>query len=71
MDVIRIEPFKAELDMAPYIWETMILNLPERVLCAEDCFGLCPSCGSNRNKIECDCSADDADPRFEVLKNFL
>ena len=70
-DVIRIEPFKAEIDMAPYIWETMVLNLPERVLCAEDCRGLCPVCGSNRNELECDCSEEGLDPRLEVLKKLL
>ena len=71
VDAIRIEPFKAELDMAPYVWETMILNLPERVLCAEECRGLCPACGSNRNEMECDCSEDRSDPRLELLKKFL
>ena len=71
VDVIRVEPFKAEIDMAPYIWETMILNLPERVLCAEDCRGLCPTCGVNRNGNECGCSGDDCDPRLEVLKELL
>jgi uncharacterized metal-binding protein YceD (DUF177 family) len=71
VDVIRIDPFKAEIDMAPYIWETMILNLPERVLCAEGCRGLCPVCGANRNEKDCGCSEDDSDPRLEVLKKFM
>ena len=71
VDIIGIEPFKAEIDMAPYIWETTILNLPERVLCKEDCLGLCPVCGTNRNETECDCSEDRSDPRLELLKNFL
>jgi uncharacterized metal-binding protein YceD (DUF177 family) len=33
VDAIKIEPFNAELDLAPYIWETLILNVPARVLC--------------------------------------
>ena len=70
-DVIMIEPHKAEIDMAPYIWETMILNLPQRVLCAKDCRGVCPNCGSNRNEEECGCAEDDSDPRLEVLKKLL
>ena len=69
-DIIRIDPLKGEIDIAPYIWETMILNLPQRVLCAEDCEGLCPACGANRNRMECDCAEDNSDPRLEVLKNF-
>ena len=71
VDIIRIEPFKADIDMAPYIWETMILILPERVLCRGDCLGLCSVCGVNRNEIECDCSEDRSDPRLELLKKFL
>ena len=70
-DVITIEPFEAEIDMAPYIWETMILNLPERVSCSEDCGGLCPVCGINRNEKECGCSEDSVDPRLEVLKKLM
>ena len=69
-DIIRVDPLNAEIDLAPYIWETMILNLPPRVLCADDCRGLCPVCGTNRGKIECGCTEDDSDPRLEVLKNF-
>ena len=71
VDVIGIEPFKAEIDMAPYIWETMILSLPERVLCKEGCLGLCSVCGANRNEVECGCSEDRSDPRLELLKKFL
>ena len=71
VDAIRIEPFKAEIDMSPYIWETLILNLPERVLCGEDCLGLCPVCGANRNTNDCGCAEDETDPRLDVLKDFL
>ena len=70
-DIIRLEPCTAEIDMTPYIWETMILNLPERVSCAEDCRGLCAVCGTNRNDICCGCSEDGIDPRLEVLKKLM
>jgi uncharacterized protein len=71
IDAIEIEKFETELDLSPYIWETIILNLPEKVLCREDCKGLCPFCGCSRNIRDCDCAGGRADPRFEVLKDFL
>jgi uncharacterized protein len=71
VDVIVIEPHKAEIDMTPRVWEALILSLPERVLCREDCKGLCPVCGANLNATRCGCAEDTSDPRFAVLKNFL
>jgi uncharacterized protein len=69
VDVIQLDGFQAELDIVPYIWEALILHLPERVLCRSDCRGLCPICGCNRNERDCGCVPDDADPRLEVLRN--
>ncbi len=39
----------------------IILEFPERFLCSEDCKGLCPECGCNRNLEKCSCEARDAD----------
>lgn len=71
LDVIELDGFQAELEMSPYVWETLILNLPEGVLCKEDCKGLCPVCGGDRNARDCGCAVDDSDPRLRVLKNLL
>ncbi|MDR3165970.1 MAG: DUF177 domain-containing protein [Synergistaceae bacterium] len=71
LDVIGLDRFQAELEMPPYVWETLILNLPEGVLCREDCKGLCPVCGSDRNARDCGCVADDSDPRLRILKSLL
>ncbi len=38
----------------------IILEFPERFLCSEDCKGLCPVCGCNRNLTECGCETEDA-----------
>jgi uncharacterized protein len=40
------------------------------MLCREDCKGICPECGIDRNTGECSCVADDIDPRWAALKNF-
>jgi uncharacterized protein len=67
-DVIAIDSFQAELDLAPYAWEVLLLYLPERALCSEECKGLCPICGRNKNEGGCGCGEDDVDPRFDVLR---
>jgi uncharacterized protein len=47
--------------------EQVLLNLPGRSLCREDCQGLCPHCGANRNLASCECSEKPADPRWGAL----
>jgi uncharacterized protein len=47
--------------------EQIFLELPMKVLCAEDCKGLCVQCGANLNETECDCEAE-VDPRWAALK---
>ena len=52
-----------EVDLAPLLREAMILALPTRPLCTEDCRGLCPRCGGNRNQGACRCGdATEAKP---------
>ncbi len=58
-----------EVDLTDVIREQILLNLPEQVLCKEDCKGLCPQCGTNRNLKDCDCGEGDIDPRWAALKN--
>lgn len=40
-------------------------------LCKEDCKGLCPHCGADRNVTECDCESRQIDPRFAALRALL
>ena len=58
-----------EIDLSPLIREQILLALPTRPLCREDCQGLCPRCGSNRNHVKCDCRTESVDPRLEVLRS--
>lgn len=67
---VEVEHFGRVLDIAPQVWETILLLLPFKVLCKEDCAGLCPICGADLNENPCSCSEDNGDPRFSVLKNF-
>ncbi|MGH9617972.1 MAG: DUF177 domain-containing protein, partial [Acidobacteriaceae bacterium] len=50
--------------------EQILLALPAKSLCREDCKGLCPECGRNRNTAPCDCAAASTDPRWNRLKAF-
>jgi uncharacterized protein len=47
--------------------EQVLLSLPVRTLCNEDCKGLCPRCGANRNNQPCTCDVGPSDPRWEAL----
>lgn len=58
------------IDLAPIICEQIILQIPMKVLCSEECKGLCQHCGINLNKSSCNCSSDVMDSRLAVLKNF-
>lgn len=52
------------------IVDNIILSLPIKTLCSEDCKGLCPQCGQDLNEAECDCEIESIDPRLEKLKDF-
>jgi len=55
------------LDITAFALEQLIISLPEKVLCREDCRGLCPHCGINRNHSTCDCDKQVIDARWEAL----
>lgn len=57
------------IDLEPMILEQIILQIPIRVLCREDCRGLCPRCGANLNQEPCRCQSEVIDERFALLKN--
>ena len=39
--------------------------------CREDCKGICPHCGADRNEVDCDCEKKQIDPRFAALRALL
>jgi uncharacterized protein len=48
--------------------EQVLLSVPLKALCREDCKGLCPHCGKNLNESECSCTEHLEDPRWAALK---
>ena len=68
-DYIETPDFTVELD--DIVISDILLDLPQKNLCKEDCKGLCPVCGQNLNSGSCDCSARTVVPRLEVLKQLM
>lgn len=60
-----------QIDLAQVIREQAYLALPMKPLCREDCQGLCPQCGINRNVATCTCEHQWVDPRLAGLKSLL
>ena len=59
------------LDVLDLLREQFQLALPMKPLCSEACRGLCPQCGANLNRTECDCAPAWEDPRLAPLKSLL
>ena len=59
------------LDLDELLREDILLELPTKFLCREDCRGLCSVCGKNLNKGPCGCTVSEGDPRMQVLKDLL
>ena len=63
-DYVQVE--SDTLDLDAFIVEEVVLRLPSVILCRQDCRGLCPVCGKDRNEYECGCEAP-GDPRWSAL----
>ena len=57
------------VDLTAHMREDIILELPQRALCAEGCKGLCPHCGKDLNKGSCRCKPSEGDLRWHALDN--
>ncbi|KXL51792.1 hypothetical protein CLNEO_28590 [Anaerotignum neopropionicum] len=57
-----------QIDLTDFVKRSIISSLPMKILCSEDCKGLCPVCGKNLNEGECGCDTTYIDPRFESLR---
>lgn len=64
-DVVPIEG--GQLDLRPVVRETILLELDTERLCREECAGLCPVCGADRNETACGCDTVVRDERWAAL----
>jgi len=60
-----------QLDVETFVYNEIIGNWPAKVLCKEDCKGLCPVCGQNRNVRDCGCDTFVPDPRMAVIQDIF
>lgn len=70
-EFIFVEHGVTSIDIIDFVRDAIILALPMRVLCREDCKGLCVVCGNNRNEKECGCETGDTDPRWRALTGVI
>ena len=57
------------IELDDLVREEMLLAMPAHVLCREECKGLCPVCGIDRNRSSCQCETVESDSRWEGLEN--
>lgn len=70
-DVIVLPAETVEIDLTDWVIEMLILDVPMKMLCREDCKGICPGCGADLNLEACTCAEVRTDPRWEKLKQLL
>lgn len=58
------------VDLDELVREQILLALPSRRLCREDCKGLCPECGADLNAGACSCEKSEVDPRWSALADW-
>lgn len=57
------------IELDDLVREEILLAVPGHVFCREDCKGLCPTCGIDRNRSSCQCETRGTDSRWEGLEN--
>lgn len=66
-ELIHVGHDTVEFDIFDAVREALILALPMRMLCRENCRGLCVVCGNNLNEHDCGCRPEREDPRWKNL----
>jgi uncharacterized protein len=70
-DEMAVSIFDGEtVDVDELVKEQILLSVPGRTLCREDCKGICSTCGADLNAGACQCQPSEIDPRWEALKKF-
>ncbi len=59
------------IDITKFVHDALLLSIPLKPICNEDCKGLCPVCGNNLNESEFCCNTKSNDPRWQVLSEIL
>lgn len=70
-EIQAISPDTVSIDLTEDIRQIIMLSVPLKLLCAEDCMGLCTHCGTNKNRELCNCKEEVSDPRWQGLHELL
>lgn len=60
-----------KVDLEKMVKEKILLNLEEKILCKDNCKGICPVCGSDLNQVQCACQTTDEKNPFAILKSIV
>jgi len=60
-----------QLNVETFVYNEILLNWPMKILCKEDCKGICKVCGQNLNEKECGCDTFVPDPRFAAIQDIF
>ena len=60
-----------ELDVEKLVYAEILVNWPMKVLCKDDCEGICKVCGMNLNKGACSCQKTELDPRMAAIQDIF
>ena len=71
-DDLDLTVFDGEvIDIDALVVEETLLAVPDHILCNDDCKGICPQCGQDRNLGDCGCETAEIDPRWSGLKELV
>lgn len=59
------------LDVDLLVYDEILIGFPMKLLCDENCKGICKTCGTNLNEKTCDCDNTEYDPRMSVIRDIF
>ena len=60
-----------QLNVETFVYNEILLNWPLKILCKDDCKGICKVCGQNLNEGECGCDSFVPDPRMAAIQDIF
>ncbi|MCF8413058.1 MAG: DUF177 domain-containing protein [Melioribacteraceae bacterium] len=66
-NVYYLSPEESKINVKPDLLEFVNLSLPMKILCKEDCKGLCSKCGADLNLVDCNCNKEEINPIWAPL----
>jgi uncharacterized protein len=67
-EFVAVSASRTEYILDQHLRDLIALEVPMKPVCREDCRGLCPICGANKNETTCECQQDRQDPRWDALR---